>query len=511
MEILKKLSNRQLLRELHNYIMIFIGTAFYGGGVALFMLPYKLATGGVTGVSALIYYVTGFEVQYSYLIINLLFLAVALKIMGWRFCVKTIYGVATCTFWIWAWQQIAVMPDGTLPLLCGTQSFMACVIGAMMVGFGLSVCFLNNGSTGGTDIIAACVNKYKDVSLGQMVLACDVIIISSCYFVFHDVQKIIFGCVMMAVCSLSLDYCIRRQRQVVEIKVYSRNYRGVADAVNKAGFGVTVMDGEGWWTKSERKVVVSVASRRYYPMIANAIQRVDPYAFVSVSSMMGVYGEGFETMKTKVKNQKPILVFATNSANKLREVRQILDGRFEVRSLNDIGCHVDIPENEDTLEGNALAKARFIKKYFGFDCFADDTGLEVESLGGEPGVYSARYANVPVEGYEDKELDPARDHDSRANMRKLLWMLRDKQKPEERKARFRTVVALIYNDKEYLFDGVVNGLITTEQHGTEGFGYDPIFRPEGYDTTFAEMDSEAKNSISHRGRAVAKLVEFLSK
>lgn len=186
------------------------------------------------------------------------------------------------------------------------------------------------------------------------------------------------------------------------------------------------------------------------------------------------------------------IVFATNNAHKLDEVRQVVGEKFEIVSLRECGIVEDIPENEPTLEGNALAKARYIYERTGFNCFADDTGLEVDALGGEPGVRSARYA---TDG-----------HDDEANKCLLLERL---QGEENRAAQFRTAVALILGGKEYLFEGIVRGDIATEQHGEGGFGYDPLFFPEGGDLTFAQMSSEEKNAISHRGRAVRKLAEFL--
>ncbi len=189
---------------------------------------------------------------------------------------------------------------------------------------------------------------------------------------------------------------------------------------------------------------------------------------------------------------KRTLVFATNNAHKLEEVAAILGDSIELLSLNNIDCHTDIPETADTLEGNALLKARYIYENYGLDCFADDTGLEVEALNHEPGVYSARYAGVA--------------HDSEANMKKLLHKLDGK---ENRRAQFRTAVSLILEGKEYLFEGIVRGEIINEKKGTTGFGYDPIFVPEGYEQTFAELGNDVKNRISHRARAVNKLCEFL--
>lgn len=187
------------------------------------------------------------------------------------------------------------------------------------------------------------------------------------------------------------------------------------------------------------------------------------------------------------------LVFATNNAHKLDEIRAILGSKIEILSLNDINCHADIPETADTLEGNAALKAQYIYKNFGLDCFADDTGLEVEALNGAPGIYSARYAG-------------GEGHDSEANMKKLLAEMEGK---ENRKARFRTAICLIEDGKEHLFEGIVNGEIIQERRGGSGFGYDPVFVPEGYTETFAEMGNDEKNKISHRARAVAKLCDYL--
>ena len=192
---------------------------------------------------------------------------------------------------------------------------------------------------------------------------------------------------------------------------------------------------------------------------------------------------------------KKRLVFATNNAHKLEEIRAILGNSIEILSLADIHCHADIPETADTLEGNARQKSRYVYEHYGLDCFADDTGLEVESLGGAPGVYSARYAD-------------GQGHDSQANMNKLLKEMEEKN---DRKAQFRTIISLIEKGEERQFEGIVKGQITREKRGESGFGYDPIFQPDGYETTFAELGSDIKNRISHSARAVAKLAEYLKK
>jgi len=187
---------------------------------------------------------------------------------------------------------------------------------------------------------------------------------------------------------------------------------------------------------------------------------------------------------------KQKIVFATNNAHKLEEVASILGESYEVMSLREIGCHDDIPETADTFAGNAIQKARYIKEHYGYDCFADDSGLEVDALGGAPGVFSARYSGGGSE----------------ANMEKLLHNLTEKN---ERGAQFRTVIALLVGEETHLFEGIVRGTIIHERRGEGGFGYDPIFVPEGYDLTFAQLGSDVKNRISHRAKAVEKLAEYL--
>lgn len=188
------------------------------------------------------------------------------------------------------------------------------------------------------------------------------------------------------------------------------------------------------------------------------------------------------------------IVFATNNNNKLQEIRNIVGSKYNILSLSDIDCHDDIPETADTLEGNAALKARWVKEKYGYDCFADDTGLEVEALDNRPGVYSARYAGEPA--------------NSENNIDKLLSEL---EGVADRKARFRTVIALILHDKLIEFEGRINGQIIEERRGTGGFGYDKVFVPDGFNRTFAEMESSEKNSISHRAKATGLLIEYLNK
>ena len=481
-----KLSKAEVMREVKDYIYITLGLISYSLGWAAFLLPYQITTGGTTGIGAIIYYATGFPIQWSYFIINAVLMTFAIRVLGPRFSIKTTYAIFTLTFLLWLFQLVVnnyveapdMTPDGK-PLLLGTgQDFMACIIGAAMCGVGLGITFNYNGSTGGTDIIAAIVNKYKDVSLGRMIMICDVFIISSCYFIFHDWRRVIFGFVTLFIIGVVLDWIINSARQSVQFFIFSKKYDEIADRIIKdADRGVTVLDGTGWYSKNNVKVLVVLAKKRQSLDIFRLVKRIDPNAFISQSSVIGVYGEGFDT----------------NNAHKLEEVAAILGDQVELLSLNDISCQTDIPETAETLEGNALLKSSYIYKNYHLDCFADDTGLEVEALNGAPGVYSARYAG-------------GEGHDAQANMLKLLHELEGK---ENRKAQFRTAISLILDGKEYLFEGVIKGEIIKEKRGDSGFGYDPVFMPEGYDRTFAELGNDIKNQISHRALAVQKLCEFL--
>ena len=285
----------------------------------------------------------------------------------------------------------------------------------------------------------------------------------------------------------------------VQFFIFTRKWQEMANAIGtQMEHGVTILDGHGWYTGKEMKVLCILAKKNESVNMFRLIKMIDPNAFVSQSSVIGVYGEGFDEMKVKVKkveDKKKKIVFATNNLNKLSEVKKILGNKFQVMSLAEIGCHDDIPEKGQTLKDNALIKAQWVYDKYHVNCFADDTGLEVDALGGAPGVYSARYAG-------------GEGHDSEANMKKLLAELENN---DNRKARFRTVIALIIDGKVTTFDGIVNGSITEGKRGGEGFGYDPIFMPEGFNKTFAELGLNIKNNISHRAKAVQKLADYLLK
>lgn len=500
------IDHKIILNEVKDYMFITLGLAIYTIAFTVFLMPYEIVAGGVTGLSAIIYYATGFHLENTYIIINGLLLIVALKILGVKFLMKTIYAIFTLYFLLVIAQDLIPKQENGLPfkLMGEGQDFMSMIIGCVMTGIALATVFMNNGSTGGTDIIAASVNKYhSNVSLGSVLITVDFCIIGSCMFFpqfgtyMERAHKVMFGFCVMTMENYVLDYVMNARRQSVQFMIFSQKWQEIANAIGtQMNHGVTILDGHGWYTGRQMKVLCILAKKNESINIFRLIKMIDPNAFVSQSAVIGVYGEGFDEMRVSMKKEKKKMkiVFATNNQNKLIEVRKILGNQFDILSLEDIGCHDDIPEKGQTLEDNAIMKAQYVYNKYNVDCFADDTGLEVDALGCAPGVYSARYAGGV-------------GHDSQANMTKLLHEL---EKENNRRARFRTVIALITDGKIKTFEGIVNGEIIRERRGGEGFGYDPIFQPEGYDKTFAELGTGIKNGISHRARAIAKLAKFLN-
>lgn len=290
-----------LVRELKDYVFITIGLISYSLAWAAFLIPYQITTGGTTGIGAIIYYATGFPIQWSYFLINAVLMTFAIKILGPKFSIKTTYAIIMLTFFLWLFQKWVNGPDGIPPQILGPgQDFMACLIGAAMCGFGLGIVFNSNGSTGGTDIIAAIINKYRDITLGRMIMACDVIIISSCYFIFHDWRRVIFGFVTLFVIGFVLDYVVNSARQSVQFLIFSKEYEKIADHIAKDTHrGVTVLNGTGWYSKKDVKVLVVLAYKRQSVEIFRLVKDIDPNAFISQSSVIGVYGEGFDKIKVK--------------------------------------------------------------------------------------------------------------------------------------------------------------------------------------------------------------------
>lgn len=291
-----KIDRYVILREGKDMILITFGLACYAMGWAAFLLPYQITTGGVTGISAIVYYATGFPLQYTYLIINSVLVIFSFKILGGRFTIKTTYAIFMMTFLLGFFQRLI----GSDKIIGEGQEFMACVVGASLCGIGLGVVFINNGSTGGTDIIAAVVNKYRDITLGRMILYCDIIIISSCYFVFHDWKRVVFGFVTLIVISYVLDLIVNSARQSVQFLIFSKKYDQIADRIiSDTRRGVTVLDGTGWYSKNNIKVLIVMAKKSQSVFIFRLIKDIDPDAFISQSSVIGVYGEGFDRIKVK--------------------------------------------------------------------------------------------------------------------------------------------------------------------------------------------------------------------
>ena len=305
-------------QDIRDYIVITIGLLMYAIGFTCFQLPYEITTGGLAGAGAVIFYATGFPVQYTFFSVNILLLVVAVKVLGWRFCLKTIYAVFMLTFMLGLVQEVMIYwahvsphmfpdinPHSGLPQVVQKNAFMSCILGAAIEGVGIGFVFLHNGSTGGTDIIASIINKYRDVTLGQMMMLCDIVIITTAFFLPDgDVDKLLYGYCTLIIVNLMLDYVVDRGRQSVQFLIFSRQYDAIAAAISATHRGVTVLDGQGWYTKEERKVLVVLAKKRESTNIFRIIQSIDPNAFVSQSKVIGVFGEGVDRIKVKAKKKQ---------------------------------------------------------------------------------------------------------------------------------------------------------------------------------------------------------------
>ena len=279
----------------------------------VFLMPYQIVAGGVTGLSAIIYYATGFHLENTYIIINLILLVVALKILGFKFMMKTIFAIFALYFLLMFAQAIMPTQPNGLPIkvLGEGQDFMSLIIGSVITGIALATVFLNNGSTGGTDIIAASVNKYHNISLGSVLISVDFCIIGSCMFFpqFGDyierAHKVMFGLCVMAIENFVLDYVMNARRESVQFMIFTKKWQEIANAIGmEMNHGVTILDGHGWYTGQEMKVLCILAKKRESVYIFRLIKMIDPQAFVSQSAVIGVYGEGFDEMKVKIKEKR---------------------------------------------------------------------------------------------------------------------------------------------------------------------------------------------------------------
>ena len=289
----------QLLRD---YLQMFLGTLIYTIGYTVFLLPYKIVSGGVSGISTIVYYLTDFSAGNTYFLINIVLLLLATRILGWRYLVRTIIVTFLISSSISLIQShlTEIAADGTPYLMhvVGEQKFMACVIGAFLEGLGMAIIFLAGGSTGGTDIIASSINKYWNFSLGQLLLMLDMIIIGFSYIIGRNIESLVVGYLAMFISTNFLDYVINTARRSVQFIIISDQYEKIAEAVNvELERGVTVLAGEGFYSKEKRQVLLILAKRYESRSIFQLIKRVDPQAFVSMSNVEGVFGEGFDTIK----------------------------------------------------------------------------------------------------------------------------------------------------------------------------------------------------------------------
>lgn len=282
--------------SIQDYLIIIFGTLLYGFGFNGFILSNEIVTGGVSGVCALIFFATNglIPVSVSYFVINVILLAIAFKILGFKFLIKTIFGVVSLSlslsFFEWLLEGQSILHD---------QPFMSIIIGAFLCGSGLGLIFSVDGSTGGTDIIGAIVNKYKNVSIGRALLFCDFFIISSSFFLFHNIEKIVFGFVEMVVSNYMLDLVLNGNRQSVQFLIFSQKYEEISDRIIKdLGRGCTILDGMGGYSHDSVKVIVLLAKNRESITIFRMVKEIDPKAFISQSVVRGVYGEGFDQIKT---------------------------------------------------------------------------------------------------------------------------------------------------------------------------------------------------------------------
>lgn len=288
------MTKQNLQNEIRDYVMITIAMVSYCIGWNIFLLPNEITTGGVSGISSIVFWGTGIPVQFTYFTINAVLLAVAFKILGWKFCVKTVYAVTLLTV------LLAALSGHTKDMhLLADEPFMASIIGAIFCGSGVGLGLSFHGSTGGTDIIAAMVNKYRDISLGRVILICDIFIVTSSIIVLKDWEKVIYGYVVLWVVAFCIDQVINSRRSSVQFFIISEKYKEIAHEINTSNphRGVTVVDGMGYYSGKEVKMLFVLAKRRESPFIFKIINGIDPNAFVSESAVIGVYGKGFDHIK----------------------------------------------------------------------------------------------------------------------------------------------------------------------------------------------------------------------
>ena len=319
------MTRQDIIYEIKDYFYITLGLLLYTFGFTVFLLPYEIVTGGIAGIGAIVFYSTGFPVQYTFFIINAVLIILALKTLGWKFLTKTIYATIMLTIMLEVAQTFTIQADGTFHKLLGENNdFMSLVIGCTITGTALATVFLNNGSTGGTDIVAAVLNKFHNISLGKALIIVDFCIIGSCIFVdsFGTVdlrfRKVVFGLCTMLIECLMLDYVMYWQRQSVQFLIFSKKFQEIAYAISRTtDHTLTILDGHGFWTGKPTKVLCLLAKKRESVHIFRLIKQIDPNAFVSQSSVIGVYGEGFDEMKVKIKPSNKETITTVNNENNI--------------------------------------------------------------------------------------------------------------------------------------------------------------------------------------------------
>ncbi len=283
--------NRKMAVAIKDYVIITFGLSLFALGWVVFLIPAEITGGGISGVGAVLYFATRIPVSVTYLSVNVILVLIAVKILGANFGVKTIYSILILTLFFALFQNIVKEP-------LVNDMFLSAVLGGMAGGIGLGVVFSRGGSTGGTDIFAMIINKYRNVSPGRIILYCDVIIIASSYFVFQSPEKLVYGYVSMWVVAYSLDSFLSGANRSAQMFIISKNYQKIADFINKEAIrGVTILDGKGWYTQEDTKIIMSVVRKKETSQIFRKIREIDPEAFISMGSVMGVYGKGFDKIK----------------------------------------------------------------------------------------------------------------------------------------------------------------------------------------------------------------------
>lgn len=297
----QKLNKHTLMTEMKDFLAINVGLISYAIGWAAFLLPYKMTTGGLTGMCAIFYYLTDIPIQLTFCIVNVVLILLALRELGYRFVIKTTYAIFMLSFFLDVAQNMMKDDKGQfLQILGPGQDSMACILGAILCGFGIGIVFVSNGSTGGTDIIAAVVNKHRNISLGRVLLYIDLVTISSCYFFFNDWRMVVFGYVALVVMNYTLDMVVNSSRQDVQFIIFTKKYQMLSDRIiNETSHSVTVWDSEGYYTHTPIKVMITIVHKNEAIHILRMIHEVDPEAFVSQSRAEGVYGNGFNSIKIK--------------------------------------------------------------------------------------------------------------------------------------------------------------------------------------------------------------------